>query len=191
MTIVVIASKRLKRNAQEPPQDWPPSSAPSGVSIADGRWEHFTYFTRMLLILEACSCISCNLLQWIPGPLTEINQLESWGLRFLQSMVHWETHTHTRVHTALLGELVKWWNASSFCGSLSTYRSSSAVSCNIHPLFFSSTLSLSLSYSSLSLSPALADSPSRSEFCKLLQLIESQWCENMALWQKAWRMSGL
>lgn len=38
--------------------------------------------------------------------------------------------------------------------------------------------------SSLSHSPSVfADSPPHSHFCNLPQLIESQWCENMALWQ--------
>lgn len=50
-------------------------------------------------------------------------------------------------------------------------------------IFTPSFFFFSLSF--FSLSPALADSPSRSHFCKLLQLSESQWCENMALWQKA------
>lgn len=40
--------------------------------------------------------------------------------------------------------------------------------------------------SPLSLSLSLfADSPPCSHFCNLPQLIESQWCENMALWQRA------
>lgn len=43
------------------------------------------------------------------------------------------------------------------------------------------TPSLPLSYVSLSPSCCL---PPHFHFCNLLQLIESQWCENMALWQR-------
>lgn len=68
-------------------------------------------------------------------------------------------NTDTQLPTQISRELVKWWNASSFYGSPNL-----------------SSLSQSLSFRWLS--PC-------SHFCNLPQLIESQWCENMALWQRA------
>lgn len=88
--------------------------------------------------------------------------------------IHSNKHTpiHTDSHTNLLGEIVKWWNASSFHGSLNPHLSS-------HPPS-SSTVPPSLMFLSLSLPPPTPCS----HFCKLAQLIESQWCENMVLWQR-------
>lgn len=77
------------------------------------------------------------------------------------------------LHTGLLGQVLKWWNASSSYGSL-TPRSWAPPPMRC-PFLSSFTVSFSSS---------LANSLLSSPFGNLLELIESQWCENMALWPR-------
>lgn len=139
-----------------------------------GRFWAFKWYNK-----KSCNCFWSDLLHCecklsshtvkkpISGLLVELCFIQ-YNMRSLTN-----THLHTEIHTNLPGELVKWWNDSSFHGSLNPHLSSP-------PLPPPATVP---SLSSISLADSRPPAP-RSHFCNLLQLIESQWCENMGLWQR-------